>query len=193
MSRRLVPLVLLVLVLSVIATGAVAAADDTKQVGLVIAFPDGTLHSEAVTVPAAATTFEVLKAAKIVLASETTSFGPAVCGINNIGCPATNCFCDAQHFWAYYHLENGAWVAAAEGAGSYVPANGAVEGFAWSGMDASFNPTVKPAVYTFDQIATAPQPAALPQTGGNLVAPALAGLLLAVVGFGMKTRQGKLL
>lgn len=192
MSKRFIPVVLLALALCAALVGTLSAADaDTKQIGLVIAFPDGTLHSEVVTVPAAATTFEVLKAAQIILASETTSFGPAVCGINNVGCPATNCFCDAKHFWAYYHLEGGAWGAAAEGAGSYVPANGAVEGFAWSGMDASFNPTVQPPVYTFEQIAAAPQPATLPQTGGSMVVPALTGLLLAAIGFGAVARRNK--
>ncbi len=182
--------VLLVIALSVLLVGSVFAADgDTKQVGVVIAFPDGSTHTEVVTVPVAATTFDVLSAAKIALASQTTSFGPAICGINNVGCPATNCFCDAKQFWAYYHLTDTTWTAAAEGAGSYVPANGAVEGFAWSGTDASFNPTVQPAVYTFEQIAAAPQPATLPQTGGSLMALALTGLLLAAIGFGIFRRR----
>ena len=37
----------------------------------------------------------------------------------------------------------------------FVPTNGAVEGFAWSGFDANYNPTVQPPVYTFDQIVAA--------------------------------------
>ena len=38
------------------------------------------------------------------------------------------------------------------GVGGVVPANGAVVGFAWSGFDESYNPTVEPPVYTFAQI-----------------------------------------
>ena len=195
MSHRLALVVLLVMVLSATLVGTTWAADtDTKQIGLVIAFPDGARHIEFVTVPATATTFDALKVAKIDLVSQTTSFGQAVCSINKVGCPATNCFCDPKQFWAYYHLEGNAWKAAAEGAGSYVPANGAVEGFAWSGSDASFNPTVQPPVYTFEQIVAAPQPVTLPQTGGNPVAlmvGGLGGLLLVIAGLGAAIWQGR--
>jgi hypothetical protein len=136
---------------------AVAAVDDTKQVGLVIAFPDGAKHLQIVTVPAGATTFEALQAASVKLASQNTQFGPAVCSINEVGCAADNCFCDPKRFWAYFHLDpaNTKWVAAAEGVGTYVPVNGAVEGFVWSETDASFAPVSQPPVYTFAQIQSA--------------------------------------
>ena len=78
-----------------------------------IAFPDGTDHLEIVTVPDAATTFDViLEAASIDLV---TGAGPTLCSINKIGCPATNCFCDAAHYWAYYdlHAATSKWVASA--------------------------------------------------------------------------------
>ncbi len=152
MSRRLSLVALVVLVLMAVVAPAQAQDADTKQVGLVIAFPDGTQHTEIVTVPAAATTFDVLGAAGIELASQETTFGPAVCSINGTGCPADNCFCNEQEFWAYFHLADGEWASAMEGVGAYVPADGAVEGFAWSASDADFNPTVKPNVVTFEQM-----------------------------------------
>ncbi len=195
MFRRLTLVVWFAFALSLALAGAVSAADTgTKQVGVVIAFPDGARHTEVVTVPITATAFDVLKTAKINLVSQTTSFGPAVCAINNVGCPATNCFCDPKQFWAYYHLTGNAWTVAAEGASSYVPANGAVEGFVWSGMDAKFNPTAQPPVVTFAQIAAAPAPAALPKTGGSgalLVIAGLGGLLLAATGLAARAWQGK--
>lgn len=193
MFRRFMSIILLVLAVSAALVGVASAADaDTKQVGLVIAFPDGVTHTEVVTVPTAATALDVLMAAKVSLVSQTTSFGTAICGINNVGCPATDCFCDPKQFWAYYHLTGNAWAAATEGAGSYVPANGAVEGFAWSGADASFNPTVQPPVYTFDQIVAAPQPATLPQTGGSVVfqvVGVLGGLMLMGAGLTASLRR----
>lgn len=178
MKQRSILVLLMALVLSIALFGvALAAEGDTKQVGIVIAFPDKAEYAAIVTVPITATTFDVLEAANIELVSQSTSFGPALCSIKGAGCPATNCFCDAQHFWAYYHLTDGAWVAAAEGVGAFVPANGAVEGFAWSGFDASFNPTAKPTVSTFAQISgAAQQPAVLPQTGGGALLPAAAGV-----------------
>jgi hypothetical protein len=165
-SRRLTLIVLLGLVLVIaIAAPALAQTGSTKQIGLVIAFSDGTKHIEIVTVPVAATTFEALQAANIDLASETTQFGPAICSINGTGCPADNCFCNAEKYWAYYHLANGQWASAPEGVGTFVPANRAVEGFAWSGFDAQYNPTDKPPVLTFDQIVaqTAPPPNQIPE------------------------------
>lgn len=182
MSRRFIVVLFLALALMTLLGGSALAADPaTKQVGLVLAFPDGSQHLEIVTVPASATTFDVLSAAKVTFNSQSTSFGPAVCGFNTFGCPATDCFCDALHFWAYYHLEasTGQWVSAAEGVGSYVPANGAVEGLAWSGFDASYNPTVQPPVYTFAQIvaATTSQPVAVPEPGTlMLLSTGVAGL-----------------
>lgn len=190
MFRRFLSVVWLVLAMSLVLAGVVFAAEGaTKQVGLVIAFPDGTRHTEVVTVPVGATTFEALQAAQIKLVSQTTSFGPAICAINNVGCPATNCFCNPKEFWAYYHLTGDTWTVAAEGAGSYVPADGAVEGLAWSGMDANFNPTTQPPLVTFAQILAAPELATLPQTGG-VVWP-LAGIAggLALVLAGLATRQ----
>jgi hypothetical protein len=174
MSRRFVLVMLIVLILCTLFTGTtLAQAPTTKQVGLVIAFPDGTEHLEIVTVPTSATTFDVLQKAKINLASADSGFGPGVCGINNVGCPATNCFCDATHYWAYYDLDavTGKWVASAMGVGSVVPANGAVVGFAWSGFDQNYNPTVQPPVYTFTQIVakTAPPPVSVPEPGTILL------------------------
>jgi len=174
MSRRLIVVLLLALALAaVFVPVALAGAPTTKQVGLVVDFPDGEPHLEIVTVPVAATSIDVLEAATIDLTSQDTAYGPTLCSINKVGCPATNCFCDAAHFWAHYHLDaaTNQWSAAMDGIGVYVPADGAVEGFAWSGFDANYNPTVQPPVYTFAQIvaATTPPPVAVPEPGTLLL------------------------
>jgi hypothetical protein len=174
MSRRLIVVLFVALALATTLVPAAFAADPTtKQIGLVVAFPDGTEHLEIVTVPTTATTFAVLQKAKITLASVDTGFGPGVCGINSFGCPVTNCFCDAAHYWAYYGLDaaTSTWVASSLGVGSVVPANGSVVGFAWSGFDQNYNPTVQPPVYTFAQIAakTTPPPVSVPEPGTILL------------------------
>jgi hypothetical protein len=191
MVRRisLVAIVLATLVLMASLAGdALAAQESTKQVGLVISFPDGTEHLEVVTVPVAATMFDVLKVAQINLASAESDFGPAVCGIDNVGCPADNCFCDSDHFWAYYHLDpaTNAWQASAQGVGAYVPADGSVEGLVWSGVDASFDPTDQPKVHTFLGL-SGNAPESLPTTGSHMLPLVLAaGLSLLAVGLGSR-------
>jgi hypothetical protein len=178
-----------ILLLASLTGSALAAEEGTKQIGLVITFPNGTEHVEVVTVPAAATMIDALNAAKIDLASADTDFGPAVCGINKVGCPADNCFCDAEHFWAYYHLDpaSNKWQASTQGVGAYVPANSAVEGLTWSGMDASFMPTDQPKVYTFQELSGAP-PQSLPKAGYDLLPlVVVAGLSLTTVGLASRT------
>jgi hypothetical protein len=184
MVRRVIFVMLAVLLLASFSGSILAAEEGTKQVGVVIGFPDGTEHTEIVTVPATATMIDVLNAAKVDVASTNTDFGPAVCGINKVGCPADNCFCDKDHFWAYYHLDPATtkWQASVQGVGAYAPASGAVEGLIWSGMDASFMPTDQPKVHTFQELSGG-TPQSLPITGFGLLPLALAaGLSLVTIG-----------
>jgi hypothetical protein len=193
MVRRVVLAVLAVLLLASFSGGALAAEQGTKQVGLVIAFPDGTEHTEIVTVPASATMLDAIKAAKVDLASANSDFGPAVCGINKVGCAADNCFCDKNHFWAYYHLDpaTNKWQTSAQGVGAYLPASGAVEGLVWSGMDASFMPTDQPQVHTFQELSGG-APQSLPATGFGMLPLAVAsGLLLAAAGMAGRAVSGR--
>ena len=61
-----------------------------------------------------------------------TGFGPAVCSIEGVGCPATNCFCDAQRFWAYSYWDDSGWQSyPVSAASSVISQTGAIEGWRW--------------------------------------------------------------
>ena len=166
---------LIVLVLCTLLAGtALAQAPTTKQVGLVIAFPDGTEHLEIVTVPSySATTFDVLQKAKITLASADSGFGPGVCGINTSAARQRT----ASAMPPIIGLTM-TWMPR--------PANGLLQPWVWAasfpptapslaspGADSmqSYNPTVQPPVYTFAQIVakTTPPPVSVPEPGTILL------------------------
>ena len=61
-----------------------------------------------------------------------TSFGPAVCAIEGVGCPATDCFCNATHYWGYSYWDGETWQSYPVGAGSsLISQSGAIEGWRW--------------------------------------------------------------
>jgi len=151
MIRRRFLAPLLTFVLLALLTAAAWAQAPGKRVALVIQLPDY-VYAEIVTVPAEATTADVLEAAVIPVGLFAAPWGRAVCSIGGVGNPVDDCFADPNHFWAYYHLEGEAWVFSDVGIDNFVPADEAVEGFAWSGFDANFHPTVQPPVMTFAQV-----------------------------------------
>ena len=179
-TKRNITIVLAIVLLLLSAT-VIFAEGETKEVALVITYSSGATHTEIVTVPADATTADVLANAEIPVGMEDFGFGPAVCNINADGCPIDDCFCDSAHYWAFYHLVGDAWQSAAGGVGDYTPGDRSVEGFAWSGFDDNFNPTVQPPVMTFEDVEEEnggpPPPAEIPEPATLfLVGSGIAGL-----------------
>lgn len=165
MSPRFLRVFTLALLTLLVVAGGVLAQTATKEVALVIALPTAT-HLEIVTVPADATTADVLSAASIPVGMAQFPWGAAVCNIDGVGNPVDDCFGDPAHFWAYFHLEGNAWASSMVGVSDFVPAAASVEGFAWSGFDENFNPTVQPPVLTFAEIAAElapPPPTEIPE------------------------------
>jgi len=77
-----------------------------------------------------------LQATGLDVAVAETSFGPAVCAIEGVGCPADDCFCNDAEYWNYSYWDGSAWVPYAVGASSAViTQTGAIEGWRWGGFE----------------------------------------------------------
>lgn len=94
--------------------------DDNARVARQIAFTD----------PISGFTALELSGLSVVISN--TSFGPAVCAIEGVGCPSTDCFCGGSTFWGYSYYDGSAWQSYPVGAGSSVISQtGAIEGWRW--------------------------------------------------------------
>ncbi|HAJ36513.1 MAG TPA: hypothetical protein DCL15_12570 [Chloroflexi bacterium] len=70
-----------------------------------------------------------------------TSFGPAVCAIEGVGCPADNCFCNTDLFWGYNFWDGQGWQGYPVGAAtSEISATGAIEGWRWGAFGSAQTP-----------------------------------------------------
>ena len=83
----------------------------------------------------------MLEATGLDLAVAETSFGPAVCAIEDIGCPADNCFCNTDEFWGYNFWDGTAWQGYPVGASSSeISMTGAIEGWRWGAFGSAQTP-----------------------------------------------------
>ncbi|MER2599274.1 MAG: prenyltransferase/squalene oxidase repeat-containing protein [Caldilineales bacterium] len=71
------------------------------------------------------------------------SFGTAVCAIEGTGCPASNCFCNANRFWGYSFWDGTVWQGHPAGAATILITNGAVEGWRWGGSNSTPPPVTR--------------------------------------------------
>lgn len=78
----------------------------------------------------------LLEASALPVVVAETSWGPAVCAIADVGCPAENCFCGGDNFWNYAFWDGAAWASYPVGASqSSVTTDGALEGWRWGAWD----------------------------------------------------------
>ncbi|MFN2252398.1 MAG: prenyltransferase/squalene oxidase repeat-containing protein [Anaerolineae bacterium] len=113
-------------------------AQSTALVDLVVDFDDGRVETRRIAVDADDTGIAVLEAAGLELVAQ----GELVCAIGGVGCPANDCFCEPDRFWAYYHLDDDrSWQFSELGAATYLVGDGDVEGWVWSASRAPITTT----------------------------------------------------
>ncbi|MCW5849429.1 MAG: terpene cyclase/mutase family protein [Anaerolineae bacterium] len=130
MRRR--RLFLPVVVLLVLVGAGLAAVQWTQaRARLLVQFPDGRVETRNITFRNTMSGLEMLQRSGLTVVTSKTDFGTAVCSIEGVGCPATNCFCDKANFWGYYHWTAQGWAMADVGADQATVTNGGLDGWRW--------------------------------------------------------------
>jgi hypothetical protein len=61
--------------------------------------------------------------------------GTAVCKIQQVGCPASDCFCKMPNYWSFWQASDAGWVYSSQGAMQTLAANGDVQAWSWGSGD----------------------------------------------------------
>lgn len=130
-------------------------AQSTNRAGLVIAYGEGQASTYCVSFSESSISgLELLQRAGVPFEVEVGGVGAAVCSIDGVGCPATDCFCQCSgnscSYWSYWHLLGGAWQFSGVGADAYQVENEAVDGWSWGSGNVGSGS--EPPLFTFDQI-----------------------------------------
>jgi hypothetical protein len=116
---------------------AQADAPGPNQVGLVVRLGDEDILTRCVEFDEDEISgHEVLVRAGLqVVASLENGNESTICSIEEVGCPANNCFCQCSGstctYWSYWHLVDGEWLYSQFGADGQTVEPGAVEGWSW--------------------------------------------------------------
>ncbi len=106
--------------------------DDEKRATVIVQTGDQGAVVRAITFTAPLSGIAALQASGLDVVVADTSFGPAVCAIQGVGCPADDCFCGGDFFWNYSFWDGATWQSYPVGAGtSVISQTGAVEGWRW--------------------------------------------------------------
>ena len=136
-----VTLALCLLVVLLFGSSLAAKAQEDKQGGVIVQFDDHAQIVRSFTFTGEISGLDALARSGLDIVITSTSFGPAVCSIEGVGCPATDCFCSTTKYWAYNYWDGAAWQGYPVGAGSSVISQtGAVEGWRWGEFGAQQAP-----------------------------------------------------
>jgi len=115
-----------------------AALVPADRVGVVIQYNDSVLETACVEFSGSVTAEEILRRAGPSLeVYQHPTWGAALCGINGVGCPASNCWCDPLNYWAFYYKRNGVWqysgvgISYPDDGGYVIVQDGGMIGFRW--------------------------------------------------------------
>jgi hypothetical protein len=113
------------------------SAPVTHQAGLAIFQGDGSVITACVNFKEESITgLELLKRSNVPIETATNpSQGTAVCKVGEVGCSASNCFCNMPNYWSYWQLAENGWAYASTGAEQTQVKDGEVDAWSWGSGD----------------------------------------------------------
>jgi hypothetical protein len=175
MGRRAILVPWLVLLAVAVAGGPAARAQGPHEAGLVIRFEESTITRCVEFEEDEITGYELLTRSGLQVMAQSTGLGSAICKIEDLGCPASNCFCRCQGsacaYWAYMRLTENGWLYSPLGASVSKVRQGQVDGWSWGAQeldaDISFEQICAPSTPTAETRTASPSP-----TGTSVPVPA---------------------
>jgi hypothetical protein len=171
MKRTAVSLLLIASLLGLVmpsaARAGTAKAEGSYRVGLVVQFSEDRVFTECIEFSQPEINgCEVLDLSALPVAyGGYGPYGQAVCAIDDVGCPAQDCFCECAgvdcEYWAYYHLAGDEWQYSIAGCSSHSVHHGDVEGWAWGSGTIGATSEVEPPVINFEELCAPPAPPAV--------------------------------
>lgn len=125
-------------------------AQSQNRAGLVIFFEDGDYETRCVSFNENSISgYELLQRSGFSIIASFEAQGAAICKIETVGCPASDCFCQSPpDYWSYWQHQGNDWIYAAQGSSNTQIQDGDMDAWAWGPGD-------PPALIDFDQICAA--------------------------------------
>jgi hypothetical protein len=131
----------LAVLLALALAGGLATAQDPRQADIIVQFDAQARVARTIEFTEPISGLAALALSGLEVVTVSTGFGPAVCSIEGVGCPADDCFCDANRYWGYSYWDGAAWQSYMVGAGSsIISQTGAIEGWRWGAFGDSSQP-----------------------------------------------------
>jgi hypothetical protein len=106
-------------------------AQESREASIIVQFDDQARIIRTIEFTAPISGFTALQWSGLEIVYTETAFGPAICAIEGVGCPATDCFCNS-HYWGYNWWDGAGWQSYPVGAGSStISQSGSIEGWRW--------------------------------------------------------------
>ena len=181
--RLLLPTALATILLTLLLLALPSHAQSPNTAHIIVQWDDYAHLARPITFTDPISGLLALQRSGIPVIITTTSFGPAVCAIAEVGCPASDCFCDDTRYWSYRTWDGAAWQEYPVGAAmSEISSTGALEGWRWGEFG---SPQVAPTqTLAAQQARTWLQARQVITTGGYGSASASVETLLAVAANG---------